>query len=119
MGHRHIIREYYTRIDSGDLDWVLALFAEESEYQRADACYPNKRAITKFYRADRKIVGVHTLNGMYESGDTVIVDGVFDGTGTDGAEKHIGFADFWHFGTHDLVSCRKTYLAVGSEVVRD
>lgn len=119
MGHRHLIREYYSKVDSGDLDWVLALFAEESEYLRADACYPDKRAITEFYRVDRKIVGVHTLNRLYESGDTVIVDGVFDGAGADGAEKHVSFADFWQFDAHHLVCSRKTYLAVGSNIVKD
>ena len=119
MNHEHIIREYYRRVDKGDLDWVLDLFADNSEYTRADACYASKAEIEAFYRRQRKIAGVHTLEHLYQSGETVIVDGCFDGKGADGSEKHVGFADFWQFDPDGRVANRRTYLALGSQVVRD
>ena len=119
MDRIETVREYYTRVDTGDIDWVLALFAERSVYFRADACYADKSEITEFYLNQRKIQGVHTLSDLYRDGDTVIVNGRFDGTGVDGSEKHVGFADFWCFNSQGLVASRRTYLAVGAEVVKD
>jgi hypothetical protein len=52
----------------------LKLFYVPSEYLRAEVRYSTKGKIAEFYRGERKIVGVHTLSHLYESGDTVIVD---------------------------------------------
>ena len=119
MSHEQTIREYYRRIDAGDIDWVLDLFDEESMYARADATYPGKTEIAEFYRTERKISGTHTLTKMYCVGDTVIVNGVFEGVGADGSKKNVGFADFWRFNNRGRVAHRASYLAVGSDVVRD
>lgn len=119
MSHEHAIREYYRRIDAGDIDWVLRLFDEECEYVRADARYSSKAEIAEFYRVQRKITGRHTLTNLFQQGNTVVVNGAFRGVGADGSEKNVGFADFWRFNSDRRVVHRATYLSVGSHVVRD
>lgn len=119
MSHEQTIREYYSRVDAGDVDWVLGLFDDDSEYVRADARYSSKAEIAEFYRVDRRITGEHTLTNLFQHGHMVIVNGVFKGFGADGSKKDVGFADFWQFNGDQKVVHRATYLAVGSYVVRD
>ena len=115
---KRLIAEYYPRVDAGDLDWVIGLFSDDAVYVRADAEYAGKPAIEAFYRGDRKIGGRHTIQGLFESGDTVAVQGVFCGVGADGSPRDIRFSDFWHFRQVKVVA-RDTYLALGSDYVRD
>ena len=119
MSHEQTIREYYRRIDAGDVDWVLELFDDESEYLRADARYSSKAEIAGFYRHQRKISGAHTLTNVIRRGDMVIVNGVFEGVGADGSKRRVGFADFWRFNATRKVGQRTTYLAVGNQLVRE
>jgi len=115
---KNLVSEYYPRVDRGDLDWVLAMFANDAVYTRADSCYEGKNEISEFYCADRKINGRHTINTIMESGNTVAVQGVFKGQGADGSPKNVRFSDFWQF-DRNLVSSRNTYLALGSNYVKD
>lgn len=119
MTHEQTIREYYRRIDVGDIDWVLSLFDEASEYVRADARYSSKAEIAEFYRVQRRISGRHALANLLQKGDMVVVNGSFKGVGADGSRRDVGFADFWRFNRNHKVIHRATYLAVGSHVVRD
>ena len=119
MDLKDTVVEYYRRVDAGDLEWVLELFADDSAYTRAEAHYGSKAEIADFYRGDRKITGVHTVREIFCDDGAVICNGVFDGHGADGSEKHVGFADFWVFDDNGRVTTRRTYLAVGSAVVRD
>lgn len=112
-------RAYYPRVDAGDVEWVIDMFAEHSEYQRADEPYIGKQAIADFYRRDRKITGKHRLEYVIGDENAVIANGVFEGFGADGSAKKIGFADVWVFDDTGLVTSRKTYLAAGSSYVKD
>lgn len=114
-----LIADYYKRVDAQDLDWVLALFADDAVYDRADASYVGIDAITRFYRGERKILGAHTLDSIASSEELVMVTGVFSGKGHDGSSKHIGFADAWQFNNTGQVARRRTYLALGSDYVKE
>ncbi|MEM6935905.1 MAG: nuclear transport factor 2 family protein [Pseudomonadota bacterium] len=111
--------KYYNRVDAGDVDWVINLFAEDAVYDRASEVYKDRTAIEQFYRSERKIDGRHTLTNVASSNDTVLVDGEFQGCGADGSSKKIGFADCWRFNEAGKVTSRNTYLAIGSDYVRD
>ena len=119
--HRHefIVQEYYPRVDAEDVEWVIALFADDAVYHRADSSYVGKRAISSFYRGERKILGRHTLENIATDDDKVLVNGVFCGEGHDGSLKKVGFADVWQFDATGLVTHRQTYLAIGSGYVRE
>ncbi len=110
---------YYDRVDAGDVDWVINLFSEDAVYDRASEVYASKAAIEQFYRSERKIEGRHTLTNVASCKDTVLVDGEFRGRGADGSLKKIGFADCWRFNNAGQVTRRNTYLAIGSDYVRD
>lgn len=113
------IKDYYPKVDAGNTDWVIALFAEDGDYHRADVSYMGKKEISDFYQNARKIKGKHTLESIFAEGNTVAVSGVFEGVGADNSPKKIRFADFWTFNQEGLVCERKTYLASGSDYVRD
>lgn len=91
----------------------------KSAASASDAVYSGKQAIAEFYTADRKIQGRHSLENVVADDNTVIANGVFEGIGADGSPKRIGFADIWQFDRHGLVSSRKTYLATGSDYVKN
>ena len=113
------VQDYYPKVDAGEVDWVLRLFAEDGIYQRADACYEGIREITDFYENARKITGKHAVEEIFAQGHEVVVNGVFEGFGADGAAKKIAFADFWTFNEQGLVALRKTFLAIGADYVKD
>ena len=117
--HEPVVTEYYARVDAQDIEWVVALFADDAVYDRAGSNYIGKAAISAFYRGDRKIMGAHTLQTVASVENTVLVNGVFRGQGYDGSPKQIGFADAWRFNEDGLVSNRQTYLATGSSYVKD
>jgi len=113
------IRDYYPKVDAGEIAWVIALFAKDGDYHRADASYIGRSEIADFYKNARKIKGRHTVENVFSEGNTVAVNGEFNGVGADESPRKIGFADFWTFDENGLVSVRKTYLAVGSDYVKD
>ena len=113
------VADYYVDIDAGNIDAVLALFAPDSRYQRADACYEDKAAIERFYITERKIVGKHTIESFVSGENIIVVQGTFQGSGHDGSHRQIGFTDWWRFNDSGRVTERKTYHAAGSEYVKE
>lgn len=118
MDRLEMIRDYYRRIDRQDLEWVVALFAPEAVYERADARYVGKDAIEHFFRAERLIRGVHTIATLTqdESG-RIFARGQFEGHGAANDARAVGFADVWEFRSDDKVCFRQTYLALGHAYV--
>ncbi len=35
MNYCEIVREYYQRVDAGDIEWVVSMFLEDGTYDRA------------------------------------------------------------------------------------
>jgi ketosteroid isomerase-like protein len=118
MGIKETVEEYYKRVDSGDVEWVIEIFAEDACYQRAEAEYAGKKAISRFYREGRKITGNHTIEEPLVIKDVVVVRGIFKGKGAHGEPKEVRFCDFWEF-KDSLVRLRQTYLAIGSDYVKE
>lgn len=113
--NRRCIADYYPAIDAQRIDWVLALFAPDAVYDRADARYDGKAAITDFFSNRRRIRGTHHIETLWatEQDDAVFVTGRFEGVGEEGDARSIGFADVWTFGTPGQVIRRQTFLATG------
>ena len=114
-----IVSEYYAHIDAVDTDWVIALFAIDAVYRRADMIYAGLPAIARFFREERKIRGRHSLEAMWidSPSRSVVVTGQFEGQGISGDSRSVGFADVWHFNSSTLVTRRQTYLALGHRYV--
>ena len=113
------VKQYYPKVDSGDIDWIIDLFDDNGVYVRADVSYSGKNEIKDFYENDRKITGKHTVEKIFTENNSIAVNGVFEGVGADGAAKKVGFADFWTFKDNGKVGMRRTYLAIGSDYVKD
>jgi ketosteroid isomerase-like protein len=114
------IAEYYCHIDHQDIDWVLALFASDAVYQRADVTYRGMDAISRFFRHERQIKGTHVLDRLcaIEESKLVFVTGTFTGHGAMGDARSVRFADVWEFNGHAQIRLRQTYLALGHEYVQ-
>lgn len=110
---------YYRNVDCEDIDAVMALFAEDAIYERADARYMGKAEIEHFYRNQRMIRGAHTLDRTchQESAKRVFVTGQFEGRGANEALRLVRFTDVWEFNDQNKVRRRETYLALGHAYV--
>lgn len=97
---------------------IVALESFDAVYARADSRSVGKDEIADFYHLNRKINGKHTIDNILEKGISVVVQGIFKGQGADGSLKNMRFSDFWRF-DKTLVSTRDTYLALGSDYVKD
>ncbi len=117
MSKKERIRAYYSDIDGRDYDQVMALFADNARYRRADSCYDGKPALDDFFRHQRKIHGTHTLETLIEDGALIVAIGRFEGVGDKGDARAVNFTDVWTFGSDDKVVLRRTYLAFGHEYV--
>ncbi|MFE0013742.1 nuclear transport factor 2 family protein [Mesorhizobium sp. NPDC059054] len=119
MTHCDQIVRYYQDVDRQDIDAVMALFAEEAIYVRADARYVGRAEIEHFYRNLRMIRGVHTLDRTcpQESAKRVFVTGQFEGQGANQTSRLVRFTDVWEFDDQDKVLRRETYLALGHTYV--
>lgn len=113
------IKQYYGRIDANDIDSVMALFADDACYLRADSTYTGKSGIERFFRLERKIRGRHRVDGIHALDNQVVCRGEFIGVGAKGDERRVRFVDLWFFQDDGLVRLRETYLALGHEHVRE
>lgn len=118
--HSNIIKAYYPKIDSSDIDWVVSLFADDAVYERADAKYVNKEEIKDFFAKERKIRGRHVIEDLWpdEEARRVVAIGRFEGVGAEGDPRSVGFADVWEFNDQQKVTRRRTFLALGNNYVR-
>jgi|TARA_R100000501_G_scaffold17919_4_gene35073 ketosteroid isomerase-like protein len=117
--NRTVVASYYPHIDRLDLDWVLALFAADAVYERAGAVYSGVAAISRFFREERQIRGLHSVQRIWSDGDSAVAVGEFRGHGASGDPREVRFADFWQFNQDGLVQRRQTYLALGHDYVQE
>lgn len=108
------MRSFYRVVDSGDLDALAVLFAQDASYTRPG--YPvlaGRDAIDHFYRHDRVIAsGTHTLDSVVVSGNEVAVRGSFSGTLRDGNSVAHRFAEFFVLSDNGDIVARETFFAV-------
>ena len=109
-GLRETIHSYYGRVDAGDHDGLLALFADDIVYERpGQGSIEGIDALSRFYREERPLSdGEHDVLTVVVNGDTAAVRGVF--SGRQGDERvAFGFADFHTVDEEGLIAHRVTY----------
>ncbi len=108
-----LAHEFYRRVDAGDIDGLVAMFAEDAEYHRPG--YPpvlGQAGMDHFYRYERVIAGgEHTLDGVAVSGTEVAVRGSFAGTKRDGSPARHRFAEFFTLSADHRFSRRETFFS--------
>lgn len=113
MDNRQRIERYYGFVDDGDLEQMLALFADDCVYERpGTGPLRGKEQLEAFYR-DQRIIesGSHTLHRLMVDDSTVVVEGTFDGTLRDGRDVSVRFTDVFEL-RDGLVTNRRSYFFV-------
>ena len=107
-----LVERYYTKVDKGDIEGIVALFEVDSEYSRPGyARMSGREAIKSFYVDDRIIEsGVHNLESIVADRATVAVEGTFKGIVRGGKETEVRFAEFFWSGPNGLIKKRRTYF---------
>jgi ketosteroid isomerase-like protein len=107
---REAVRSYYERVDAGDNDGLLALFADDVVYDRpGQDAIEGIDAMERFYREERPLSdGEHALEVVVVEGNTAAVRGRFEGRQGDDRVA-FGFADFHTFDETGLIARRVTY----------
>lgn len=106
------VRRYYALVDAGDVEGVVACFAEEAVYHRPGyAPMVGRAALATFYGGERVIAdGRHEIDDLLADGARVAVRGRFVGSLKDGSEASVGFADFWVLDADERAVTRHTYF---------
>lgn len=106
------VRRYYEAVDAGDVDGVIACFAEDAVYHRPGyAPMEGREALAAFYGGERVIAdGRHTLDAVLVDGSSVAVRGRFVGTLKDGSGATVGFADIWVLDADERAVTRHSYF---------
>ncbi|MEU2995014.1 nuclear transport factor 2 family protein [Streptomyces sp. NPDC001758] len=107
-----LVRSYYSRVDAGDVEGLLDLFAAAAIYRRPGyAPMQGKQSLESFYRGERVIAhGRHEIFSVVAESPRVAVTGSFSGELKDGTQVHLDFADFFTVGVDGLFSRRETYF---------
>ncbi|WP_190891776.1 nuclear transport factor 2 family protein [Spirosoma profusum] len=113
------MQSYYTHVDRNDFQHFSKIFTEGIIYHRAEHTIIGLKNLIKFYNSERRIVGTHFIDSIFESQNTLIVLGRFTGVNSNSNSIIIDFADFFYFDDKSsLISQRKTYLANGYELTK-
>nr|WP_062330524.1 nuclear transport factor 2 family protein [Herbidospora sakaeratensis] len=107
-----LVRAYYDRVDSDDVDGLLALFADDAVYERPGYVPLNGRAALKRFYQDQRIIehGRHTLDEVIAGPDRIAVSGAFAGRLKDGRNVDLRFADFFTFAPSGRFARRTTFF---------
>jgi ketosteroid isomerase-like protein/uncharacterized protein YciI len=107
-----LVRTYYSTVDTAGPEDVVALFAPEAVYRRPGYDdFRGRPALLEFYASHRVIAhGAHAVASLLVSGDSVAVEGNFEGTLRSGAEARLRFADFFRV-ADGLIVERNTYFS--------
>lgn len=106
------IRAYYTHVDAGDVEGLLALFAPDARYHRPGyEPLVGHDDLRRFYQGERVIAeGTHTLTGTVAEGNRVAVHGEFHGLLRSGERVGLRFADFFTLTPELTFATRDTYF---------
>jgi len=105
-------RDFYDRVDRGDVPAMAGLFSADSSYHRPGyPPYLGREGMTRFYGVERKIRdGKHELESVIAEGPQVAVRGAFHGTLHDGEPIHLRFGDFFELDDDGLFTRRDTFF---------
>jgi ketosteroid isomerase-like protein len=109
-----LVHAYYSKVDAGDVEGLLALFAADAVYRRPGyEPMQGKQSLESFYRGERVIAqGRHEVVTLVAESPRVAVTGSFSGELKDGSQVHLDFADFFTVGADGLFAHRETYFYV-------
>ena len=114
-----IARDYYARVDAGNYNWVVDMFARDAVYDRAGTLLKGHAELREFYFGARKIKVRHQDLKIWDCGPDIFVEGSFSGTGADGTPRVGQFADHWTFNKAGKVTLRRTSLFTGANTIKD
>lgn len=105
-----VVREYYDRVDAGDIDELVSLFSPDVVYDRpGHPRIEGRGALERFYRHVRPLSnGSHDIHTILMDDGEVATRGTFEGTQA-GDKVQIGFADFFRFDDEGRIRYRYTY----------
>ena len=111
-GAERLVNRYYTLVDTGRFDELVALFAPDAVYERPGyEALAGREALADFYRSRRVIEqGRHRLTRVVVDGENAVAEGTFAGTLRGGDEVSLRFSDFFTVGADGLFSHRVTYF---------
>lgn len=107
---RSVVRSYYDRVDAGEIDELVSLFAPDVVYDRpGHPRIEGREALERFYREVRPLSeGRHSLRTIIADDEELAVRGTFEGL-QDGTVITLGFADFFRFDEDTRIQYRYTY----------
>lgn len=91
----------------------ISEFMAQAVYYRCDRAPMRGKAIARFYREERRVIGSHSLTRLMLSDRTVLASGRLDRE--DGTS--VRFCDLWEFDQYGRVTQRETYLATGAQLI--
>ncbi|MFI1018583.1 nuclear transport factor 2 family protein [Streptomyces sp. NPDC020965] len=108
----NLVHEYYSRVDAGDFQGLLDLFAADAIYRRPGyEPMQGKKSLESFYRGERVIErGRHEVVSVVAQSPRIAVTGSFSGQLKDGSQVYLDFADFFTVGADGLFSRRETFF---------
>lgn len=108
------VRDYYTFVDSGQVQALVDLFADDAEYHRPGyEPLVGRDQLDRFYREQRIIrEGRHTLSAVVAADGQAAVHGEFNGVLHDGSRASVRFADFFQFDEDGRFRRRDTFFFV-------
>ncbi|NEA32493.1 nuclear transport factor 2 family protein [Streptomyces sp. SID13031] len=106
------LHDYYTMVDSGDIDGLVNLFAPGATYQRPGYDpIVGRRELHSFYSSQRVIQsGHHTIVKILVDASDVAVEGEFEGRLKNGQTVELRFADFFRVDEELFFDVRNTYF---------
>lgn len=107
---RETLSTYYERIDAGDIEGLLSLFADDIRYERpGQGAIEGIDELRTFYERDRPLEGgSHEVFAILVDGDSAAVRGEFSGR-LDGDPVSFRFADHHEFDDEGLITERYTF----------
>lgn len=105
------VRTYYNQIDAGDIDGVIARFADDAVYKRDGFKFQGRAEIEKFFREIRKLKGTHQVTRVTDLPLTnaTMVEGEFVGT-DNGVPVFLKYYDTWNFNQDGQVIRRHSLI---------
>ena len=110
---REVSLAYYTAIDIGDLEALLACFSADAVYRRPGyAPIVGQEGLRDFFANVRVIEsGAHEIEDIVIDGERAAIRGRFVDRLKDGSPLDFGFADFFGF-EEGLIAARTSYFHI-------
>lgn len=116
--NKRAVNQYYTALDSNNLEGVFRLFAQDIDYNRCGFEIKGLEALKAFFFNERTMRGNHTVESMIAEENVVASRGNFIGKNAEGGDVHLQFSEFYFFDKDGLINKRCSYLAMGVDATK-